>query len=227
MSDNNFNWPPLESDPQIFSDYIQSIGADSSISFQEIYSLDYKEMQVIESPVYAVVISYERAVPYQWNQNNFKESNYVPFYMKQTEVLDNACGLIAMLHSVGNNLENLSIQENSVLSNLYLGTKNLNEEQRAKFLENFEEFKNSHKQFSNQGQSNLCEDQSDVKNHFVAFIYLNGNLVELDGLVNGPYIVKEGIQHQDLLDATIEELRKRLENNNITENLAIMYLTKN
>lgn len=227
MSDNNFNWPPLESDPQIFSDYIQSIGADSSISFQEIYSLDYKEMQVIESPVYAVVISYERAVPYQLNQNNFKESNYVPFYMKQTEVLDNACGLIAMLHSVGNNLENLSIQENSVLSNLYLGTKNLNEEQRAKFLENFEEFKNSHKQFSNQGQSNLCEDQSDVKNHFVAFIYLNGNLVELDGLVNGPYIVKEGIQHQDLLDATIEELRKRLENNNITENLAIMYLTKN
>ena len=96
-----------------------------------------------------------------------------------------------------------------------------------KFLENFEEFKNSHKQFSNQGQSNLCEDQSDVKNHFVAFICLNGNLVKLDGLVKGPYIVKEGIQHQDLLDATIEELRKRLENNNITENLAIMYLTKN
>ena len=103
----------------------------------------------------------------------------------------------------------------------------MDQDQKANFLENFEDFKNSHAEFSSQGQSNLCEDQSEVKNHFVAFIFHQGNLVELDGLVKGPYIVKEGIQDYELLDETIVELRKRLENQNITENLALMYLSNN
>lgn len=38
----NFQWPPLESDPEIFTEYSQKLGLLSDPSFQEIFSLDYK-----------------------------------------------------------------------------------------------------------------------------------------------------------------------------------------
>jgi ubiquitin carboxyl-terminal hydrolase L3 len=37
------------------------------------------------------------------------------FYMKQTKVLDNACGIIACLHAVYNNLSWMQIEEGSVI----------------------------------------------------------------------------------------------------------------
>ena len=59
----NFQWPPLESDPEIFNEYSHKVGLEENVSFAEIYSLDYKEMQTIDSPVLAVIVSYERNVP--------------------------------------------------------------------------------------------------------------------------------------------------------------------
>ena len=61
------------------------------------------------------------------------------------------------------------------------------------------------------GQSAHCQEQSDVKNHYVTFIFYQGNLVELDGLLDGPYVVKENIQENDLLDETVLEMKRRLE----------------
>lgn len=184
-------------------------------------------MQVIEGPVQAVIVSYERNVAAELDSSKFKEQNYVPFYMKQTDVLDDACGLIAMLHAIGNNRDSLNFSEGSLLPKFFETTKSLSSEERAKSLESNEEFRTQHHQFASQGQSNLLQDQSQVKNHFVCFVYYQRNLVELDGLIKGPYVVKENIQPGDLLDTTIEEIKKRLENQNITENLALMYLGEN
>ena len=223
----NFQWPPLESDPQIFTDYSQKAGLDSTVNFGEIYSLDYKEMQVIETPVLAVIVSYEQNQQPQLNNEQFESANYVPFYMKQTGVLDNACGLIAMIHSIGNNVDKVNLSDNSILQKFLSRNQNKSAEERAQDLENFQEFQEVHHEFAEQGQSEHCEEQCDVKNHFVAFIYHQGNLVELDGLIQGPYIVKEKIKETELLDETIEELRKRFMNGTISENLALMYLTKN
>ena len=41
------------------------------------------------------------------------------FYMKQTEKLDNACGIIACLHSVLNNLDNVQLEVGSILDKFY------------------------------------------------------------------------------------------------------------
>lgn len=37
------------------------------------------------------------------------------FYMKQTDKLDNACGIIACLHSVLNNLDSIQLEVGSIL----------------------------------------------------------------------------------------------------------------
>lgn len=225
----NFQWPPLESDPEIFTEYSRKIGTSDTLSFGELYSLDYKELQIqaIETPIYAVIVSYEESKEPELKKENFKPQTYVPFYMKQTEVLDNACGIIAMLHSIGNNLQNANLQENSILYNYFDRNNTKSSEERAKDLENYQEFKDVHGEYASLGQSAHCEDQSDVKNHYVTFICHQGNLVELDGLIDGPYVVKENIDQNELLDETVSEMKRRLEEGTVTENLSIMFLTKN
>ena len=225
----NFQWPPLESDPEIFNNYTNSLGLDDSLKFQELYSLDYKEMQVIETPVISLIVSYEKKVPFALEDIHKKGKNFLPFFMKQTEILDNACGLIAILHSLGNNIsgDKVILKENSVLSKFFNEAIKIDEPvNKAKLLEECNEFKNAHAEYAGQGQSNFCSEQDDVKNHFVAFIYHEGNLVECDGLQDGPYVVKENISETNFLDEALEEIRKRLAAENITDNLALMYLTK-
>jgi len=43
------------------------------------------------------------------------ENVNVNFYMKQTSKLDNACGLIACIHSIFNNLDLIKLEPNSTL----------------------------------------------------------------------------------------------------------------
>ena len=63
--------------------------------------------------------------------------------MKQTEVLDNACGVIACIHAILNNLgegeSKIKLNEGA-LSNLLKQVKDSTPEQRATALENFKEF---------------------------------------------------------------------------------------
>jgi ubiquitin carboxyl-terminal hydrolase L3 len=223
-----FNWPPLESDPEIFTDYTQKIGLPQNFSFKEIFALDYKEIQQIDTPVLAVIVSYERikGSNIERKPENFLNYESVPYFMKQTNSLDNACGIIAAIHSIGNNLEEIKLGHNSILCNFFNSVKQKNDLDRAKSLENYNDMKTAHQLYANQGQSNLCESQEHVRNHFVAFVYYNGNLIEYDGLLIGPYIIKHNIKQEDLLDESIAEVKNRLENNLITENLALMYLTK-
>ena len=47
----NFEWPPLESNPEIFNKYFHKIGLPQNIEFDELWSLDYKEIQYIDNPV--------------------------------------------------------------------------------------------------------------------------------------------------------------------------------
>ena len=56
----NFEWPPLESDPQIFNKYFHKIGLPLNIEFDELWSLDYKEIQYIDSPVIGVICAIKR-----------------------------------------------------------------------------------------------------------------------------------------------------------------------
>ena len=74
--------------------------------------------------------------------------------MKQTHKLDCACGIIACLHSVLNNLDQISIGEGSVLSKFYASVKDSTPADRALTLETMKEFQQVHKEYAAQGQSN-------------------------------------------------------------------------
>ena len=90
-------------------------------------------------------------------------------------------------------------------------------------MESSKDFQDEHKGFANQGQSAVAQTQDEVSAHFIAFV-INDNkqLIELDGLKNGPNVIAEG--QEDVLRSTIKEIQRRLEAGVITDQLNMMTL---
>lgn len=220
---NVFKWPPLESDPEIFEKYFKRIGLAPNIGFEEIMALDYQEIQMINEPVLGIIVALQRNSKERYYvKENLREENYVDFYMKQTDNLDNACGLIAALHCIGNNKDFISFTEGSILEKFYFSCKEKTPKERALFLENFQEFKESHAVSASEGQSKQASSQSEVKHHYSGFVMHNGNLVELDGRLGGPHLIKEN--SKSLVDDTIEEVRNRFLKGAVTDKINLIYL---
>ncbi len=55
-----FNWPPLESSPEIFEDYMRSLGLFTTHGFYELYGFDDDLLMMSPLPTYAVILAYER-----------------------------------------------------------------------------------------------------------------------------------------------------------------------
>ncbi len=56
--------------------------------------------------------------------------------MKQTETLDNACGIIAAIHAILNNLSDINIGEGSILHKFYTQSQKKSPAEKATILEN-------------------------------------------------------------------------------------------
>ena len=111
-NDITFSWPPLESDPEIFNKYCSSIGLPSNLHFEELFSLEEEFLSIVSSKPLAIIINFEKGVnPRVINEDRLLKPETVPFYMLQEGELDNACGIIAALHSIGSNLSNISLKE--------------------------------------------------------------------------------------------------------------------
>ena len=221
-----FEWPPLESDPEIFNTYLRNIGLSYEHEFVEVFSLDIESLLMIPQIVLAVIVNISRGEN-KCNFDNMIKINYtdVPFYMLQTGSLDNACGIVAALHAIGNNPKNINIVENSILSQFYEKCKEKTPKERSEILENFQDFKKKHEVFSKEGQSKLCNNQSDVRGHYIAFAILNDKLIEFDGVKGSPILLEENVKSQDFIMRVGEILKNRIKIKEITENMSMMYLS--
>lgn len=226
-SQNAFNWAPLESDPAIFTEYFRKLGLPENFIFNELYTIDYKEVQPIDGEVLSVIINYEsnKANPLIRKQENFVDYKGVPFYMRQIEELDYACGVIAGLHAIGNNLDKIKSAPSTLLSEYFGKIEGSTSEDRAKLLCSNKEIKSAHETHANMGQT-IVEEPNKVQNHFVAFNYLNGKIYEFDGMLKTVYLIKDDVSKENFFDDTLAEISNRLNNQHITENLSILFLSK-
>ena len=173
MADANqpFNWPPLESNPEIFADYMHRAGLPDTWTFGEIYGFEEDLLAFIPQPCLAVIINAEFLNKAEDRQKgDLAVAN--SFYMKQTGVLDNACGVIACIHAILNNIGDgkIALTEGSVLENMRTACAAQSPEERAASLEANGAFSEVHNTFAAQGQSNQAQEQSEVKHHFVAYV---------------------------------------------------------
>lgn len=217
-----FEWPPLESNPEVFTKYLHDLGMSNKWGIGEVYGFDEDLLAFIPAPVLGVILNVEILKRAEDKARGSEDTN-VEYYMKQSGTLDNACGIIACLHATLNNLDAIDLNADSILHSFHSNTKDLSPEERAAFLENDNAFKTQHVAAAGEGQSGMSETQDDVKHHFIAYtINSQKQLVEYDGTKKGPYVVAENCE--DVLRGSIAEVQRKLAEGEISESLSMMTL---
>ena len=88
-----FSWPPLESNPEVFTSYLHSIGLSPTFSIGEVFGFDEDLLAFLPQPVLGVIVCFERLIPKSSYRDQDKGSveNYdkVHYYMHQSKVLGN------------------------------------------------------------------------------------------------------------------------------------------
>ena len=133
------------------------------------------------------------------------------FYLDQCEGhLDNACGTIAVIHSLLNHRDMVGLTgTDSPIENYYQKAKDTtNFTDRGRALDADEKVAEIHNSLVAKGQSRMVSCEK-VCHHFVSLVEFRNHLVELDGAYNdGPYVVEE-LKGGDFLERAIEFIKKK------------------
>lgn len=152
------------------------------------------------------------------------------------QTISNACGTIAILHAIGNNLRffptsTTATENNNTASdetndnaddgvllrdgfiNKFLSsTKNMSPDQRAKYLEGDDDLDEAQAVSASEGQTTTGSIDDDVNLHFVCFTRsADGFLVELDGRKSFPIPHGPCEKPEDLLPAAANAIKKFIE----------------
>lgn len=200
---------PLESNPDVMNKFIHLLGVPEKWNIVDVYGLDSDALAWVPRPVVALILLfpcsdrfYDHAKQ-EAQEINKKGQVLVDdiFYMKQ--YVPNACGSIALIHSVANNSERLELKD-GVFKKILEDSKNLTPEQRGEMLSkvnsNSEAYKliAAHQELAMEGQTEANPNEK-VNHHFVAFVQKSGFLYELDGRKDFP------INHGPTTDETFLE----------------------
>jgi len=222
---DEFRWPPLESNPEVFAQYLHSIGLPTTFSIGEVFGFDEDLLAFIPQPVLGIIVCYERLIPKsQYRaQDMGSPDNYdkVAWYMHQSGTLDNACGIIACIHAIFN-CPLVTLDPSTTLGAYKQRVETFTPTERKTALEQDTAFQKAHKKHAARGQTAAVNsDQSKVKHHFIAYVLNSeGDLVELDGTKAGPVVI--GKCDGDLLRGSIREVKGKLERGEISESLSMM-----
>ncbi|XP_046390864.1 ubiquitin carboxyl-terminal hydrolase isozyme L3 isoform X2 [Ischnura elegans] len=196
------SWLPLESNPDVMNKYLQSLGVPENWQIVDVYGLDPDILSAVPQPVIAVLLLFPTSDKYEEHKNKQEEElkkagDAMPenvYYLKQ--VVSNACGTIALIHSVANNTDKIDLKDGDLKKFLH-ETLSLNPEERGAKLLDSAGIINTHKEVAQEGQTEAPDCNDPVNYHFVAFVNKDGQLFELDGRKSCP------INHGKTSDATL------------------------
>lgn len=145
--------------------------------------------------------------------------------MKQEGELDMACGIIACLHAIFNNLPQVGIEPDSVLSRFLSQVKDKTPAERAVDLDQCRDFKVAHQEAASQGQNQSLDDAGklDTTHHFIAFVMNDRQqLLLMDGCRDGPVVMAEGCG--DVLRDTIKVVQSMLQEGKLSQSMSMLTL---
>ena len=187
----------LENNPEVMNHLARSLGLDDTLSFYDIYSLtDPDLLAFIPRPVFALLVIipltptwHEARSTEDKDKSEYegKGENEPIIWFKQT--IGNACGSIGLVHCLLNSEASEHIQEDSLLDIIRKDALQKPIWERAKVLEDSNEFEKAHADAAKLGDTATPTPQSDqhTGQHFVAFVKANdGHLWELEGARKGP-----------------------------------------
>lgn len=216
-------WIPLESNPEVLNEFASQLGLDvSQHAFCDVYGLDPELLAMVPQPAMAVILCYpvtpESDAAQRAEDDRIQAESQTlgdVYYMKQT--IGNACGTIAVLHGICNNLNTVKIRDESFLKLFYDATAGMTPADRGAFLENpppgAPDIEAAHQAAASVGDTAAPSAEDDVDLHFVCFTCKDGALYELDGRRKGP--VNHGPSSPEtLLTDSVEVIKKFIERSN-------------
>ena len=183
------HWVALESNPDMMNDFAWKLGLSKAYAFRDCWGIDTESLTFIQRPIYAFVLLFpfdskplreSKIKQEQTIENNGQKLSDKVYFMKQH--ISNACGSIAVVHSIINNNGRVLVEENSLIDNFRKESLTMDPSRRGHFLgeqQSFEEISNSSAKET--GQTKAPEINDVVNNHFIVFVEVDGDLYELDG----------------------------------------------
>lgn len=184
-------WLPLESNPDVINKYLFSLGIpDGIVECVDVYGLDSVMLAMVPQPVVALLLLFPITPNYEVARSEEQEklsaaagdqkpSHGDVYFTKQT--VGNACGTVAVIHSVANNLERIPLTDDSFLRKFINETEQLEPTEKAEKLELDEGIAACHGESALDGQTDAPSAEEKVDLHFISLVHKNGRLYELDG----------------------------------------------
>jgi len=190
MTDNQpIRWTPLESNPDVFNSYMAKLGVPATWQFNDVFGFDPELLMMIPQPCAAFILLFpitEKTEKFRHEQEESLKSEERAAnvkWMKQT--IGNACGTIGILHSLINS--NIPMNDGSIMANFLANCNGKSGEEIGKMLEESHEIANLHKVTgSSSANQTQADETTQVHDHFVALVHVDGSIYELDGRKNRP-----------------------------------------
>ncbi len=143
----NPSWIPLESNPEALNTFARGIGLPDTVAFTDCFGLEPDLLGFLPQPVYAVVLLFpfdnEAICKAKREQAEQLAKGGQPpvkcFWMEQS--IGNACGTIAVVHSICNNLHRFKLQPGSLLDKYTAIARDLSPAERGYLLGGWNEIK--------------------------------------------------------------------------------------
>ncbi|KAH8739519.1 ubiquitin C-terminal hydrolase of the cysteine proteinase fold [Cryptosporidium ryanae] len=226
-------WGALISDPDTLSSYSKRLGVQSKIEFKDLYSTEDWALELISGEPISIILLFplnETLVKMREcnNDSNSPESSSLSegvWFMRQ--YVKNSCGIVALIHSVLNNMERIKVEQGSFIHEIS-SVKDEGEnlpEKRGLFLKENKDVEQMHEEITLSGQNCHCEPY-EVDHHYISFIIKNDKIFELDGRLTSP--INHGrCLKEDFLRRTVEIIKTKFINYlDESDNVAITVLTE-
>jgi ubiquitin carboxyl-terminal hydrolase L3 len=209
------------------------LGVPNKWNIVDVYGLDGDALAWVPRPVLALILLFPCSEKFykhaEQESSKLKEEGQVVasdlFYMKQ--YVSNACGTIALIHCVANNVEKIGLQEGP-FKKILDDAKDLTPEERGEMLlksKNNEALNliTAHQELAMEGQTEVNPNEQ-VNHHFVALIEKDGHLYELDGRKEFP--INHGLTTQaTFLEDAAKVCREFISRDAEDVNFTVMALT--
>jgi len=204
-------WLPLESNPQMLNTFLLRMGVEG-VQFVDVWGLDPDLLQMVPQPCHALCLLYPckkvnaaRREMYS-GSDRYKLSSPGVFYLKQHDKSGNACGTIALIHSIANAPKGtVRFAADSYLGNFIESNRGKDANEVGNALCDAKTIQSASDAEAQGGETSTPARGEAVDHHFIALscIHMEDgmHLVELDGRLPG--IVDHGIVTGDsfLLEA--------------------------
>jgi len=205
------HWVPLESNPEMLTSFARKVGLPEKAEFVDVYGTDPDLLGMVEGQCLAVTLLFGLSEAASQAKKEQKDAinkagqkvHQDIKYLKQ--YVGNACGTIACIHSMSNNLEVLGILEESPIGEFVKATKGMSPQEAGAKLADAKQLHEASQESAAGGQTEAPEATARTDAHFVCFVEKEGEVYELDGCKAFP--INHGPAEGGLLAAAAQTIR--------------------